>query len=37
MDHTAAFQEYEQAALEAIAAAGDATALEEVRIEFLGK
>ena len=37
MDHTTAFQEYEQSALEAIAATGDAAALEAVRIEFLGK
>ena len=37
MDHTTAFQEYEQSALEAIAAASDASALEAVRIEFLGK
>ena len=37
MDHATAFQEYEQAALEAIAAATDAAALEDVRIEFLGK
>ena len=37
MDHTTAFQEYEQSALEAIVAAEDAAALENVRIEFLGK
>ncbi len=37
MDHTVAFQDYEQAALAAIAAAGDAEALEQVRIDFLGK
>lgn len=37
MDHAAAFQEYEQAATEAIAAAADEAALEAVRIEFLGK
>ena len=37
MDHAAAFQAYEQAATEAIAAASDEAALEAVRIEFLGK
>ena len=37
MDHAVAFQEYEQAALAAIEAAGNAEALEQVRIEFLGK
>jgi phenylalanyl-tRNA synthetase alpha chain len=37
MDHAIAFQEYEQAALESIATAVDTAALEDVRIEFLGK
>lgn len=37
MDHNAAFQAYESAALSAIAAASDAAGLEKVRIEFLGK
>ncbi len=37
MDHNAAFQAYETAALSAIAAASDAAGLEKVRIEFLGK
>ena len=37
MDHNAAFQAYEAAALSAIADARDAADLEEVRIEFLGK
>ncbi len=37
MDHNAAFQAYETAALSAIAAATDAAGLEKVRIEFLGK
>ena len=37
MDHAAAFQEYQQAALTAIADANDADALEAVRVEFLGK
>ncbi len=37
IEPTAAFDEYEQAALNAIAAAGSAEGLEAVRIEFLGK
>jgi phenylalanyl-tRNA synthetase alpha chain len=37
MDPLAALAEFEQAALSAIAAASSATALEQVRIEFLGK
>lgn len=37
MDHTEAFAQYEQEALQAIAAATDAAGLEAVRIEFLGK
>ena len=37
MDPIGELQAYEQAALAAIAAAGDAAALEAVRIEFLGR
>ena len=37
MDHVTAFQEYEQAALAAIAAATNSVELEAVRVEFLGK
>lgn len=37
MDHSVAFHEYETEALAAIAAAADADALEQVRVEFLGK
>jgi phenylalanyl-tRNA synthetase alpha chain len=37
MDHGQAFQEYETAALSAIADASDAEGLEQARIEFLGK
>lgn len=37
MDHGTAFQDYEQAALQAIQAAADPKRLEEVRVEFLGK
>lgn len=37
MEHTAAFHEYQQAALAAIADATDADTLEQVRVEFLGK
>ena len=37
MDLSGIFDEYERAALEAIADAADADSLEAVRIEFLGK
>ena len=37
MDHNEAFQQYEAAALAAIADASDAEELEGVRVEFLGK
>ncbi len=37
MDHSTAFHDYELSALGAIAAAKDAAALEDIRIEFLGK
>ena len=37
MDPITAFNEYEQAALKALAGAEDNDALEAVRIEFLGK
>lgn len=37
MDHATAFQEYEEAALAAIAEASTSESLEAVRVEFLGK